>query len=313
MAKRSITIMGVFVADVAFRTGRMPRPGETVIGTSVVIGPGGKGSNQAVAAARLGGKVSFITKIGRDAFGDMARALYREEGIDTACVFESRSAATGAADIMVDETSGENAIIIVPGAAGTLTTEDIDHARDRIADSAVFVTQLELPMVLVEHGLALARQLEVTTILNPAPALPITDRALTMADYLVPNAMEAAALSGIPVSSIDDARRAATALQRRGARNVLVTLGADGVLVKTPTHEQHVAALAASHVVDTTGAGDAFVGALAVALAEGQETSAAVRFAAAAGSLKVGKPGAAVAMPRREEVEDAVAGQYAAS
>jgi ribokinase len=313
MTKRNITIMGVFVADVAFRTGRMPRPGETVIGNSVVIGPGGKGSNQAVAAARLDGKVSFIAKVGRDAFGDMARRLYREEGIDAACVFESQSAATGAADIMVDETSGENAIIIVPGAAGTLTTEDIDRARDRIASSAVFVTQLELPVDVVEHGLTLARQLRVTTILNPAPALPITDRMLAMADYLTPNAMEASALSGIDISSIDDARRAAAALQHRGTPNVLVTLGADGILVKTPSREQHVAALPAPRVVDTTGAGDAFVGALAVALAEGQDLIDAIRFAAAAGSLKVGKPGAAVAMPRRKEVDDAVAKHAAAS
>lgn len=313
MAKRNITIMGVFVADVAFRTGRMPKLGETVIGNSVVIGPGGKGSNQAVAAARLGGKVSFITKVGRDAFGDMARRLYRDEGIDAGCVFESRSTGTGAADIMVDETSGENAIIIVPGAAGRLTTQEIDQARERLESSAMFVTQLELPVPLVEHGLALARRLNVTTVLNPAPALPITDGMLSLADYVTPNAVEASVLSGIDIRSIDDARRAAAVLMRRGTPNVLITLGTDGILVKTPTQEVHVAALRAPRVVDTTGAGDAFVGALAVALAEGQETIDAVRFGAAAASLKVGKPGTAIAMPRREEVESKIGEQRAES
>ncbi len=309
MARRGITIMGIFVADVAFRTARMPKWGETVIGNSVVIGPGGKGSNQAVAAARAGGEVTFVTKIGRDAFGDMAQQLYRAEGIDTSYVFASRSETTGAANIVVDEKTGENAIIVVPGACSALTMEEISSARERIGNSAVFVTQLELPVPLVEYGLALARQLNVTTVLNPAPALPITDAMLALADYVTPNAVEASILSGIGVTSVDDARRAAAALMRRGPRNVLVTLGTQGLLVKTPTQEVHVAAVPAPCVVDTTGAGDAFVGALAVALAEGRETIDAVRFGAAAASLKVTKPGAAVAMPTRKEVEDTI-GEY---
>jgi ribokinase len=306
MAKNGITIMGVFVADVAFRTGRMPRMGETVIGNSVVIGPGGKGSNQAVAAARVGGRVSFVTKIGRDAFGEMAQQLYRSEGIDAGCVFKSQTEATGAANIMIDETTGDNAIIIVPGACNTLTMPEIDRARERIANSAVFLTQLELPVPLVKYGLTLARQLDVTTILNPAPALPIADGLLQLADYIIPNAMEASSLSGVAITSVDDARRAAAVLMRRGARSVLVTLGTDGILVKTTMQEIHVPAIPAAQVVDTTGAGDAFVGAFAAVLADGGEIVDAVRFGAAAASLKVTKPGTAVAMPTRKQVAGAL-------
>jgi ribokinase len=305
-----VSILGVFVADVTFRSSRMPRPGETVIGNSVAIGPGGKGSNQAVAAARVGGAASFITKIGRDAFGDIARQLYREEGIDAGGVFESDSDATGVAGIMVDETTGENAIIIVPGASATLTTGDIDRAGDKITGADVFVTQLELPVTLAEHALALARRAQVVTVLNPAPAVTVTDATLALADYLTPNAVEASILSGIEIRSIEDARRAAAVLVRRGPANVLITLATDGILVKTPTQEVHVPAVPAARVVDTTGAGDAFVGAFAVALAEGCDIVEAVRFGAATASLKVTKPGTAWAMPRRAEVECAMAGYY---
>ncbi len=303
MARRCITILGIFVADVAFRTPRLPGWGETLIGSGVGIGPGGKGSNQAVAAARLGGAVSFIAKIGRDAFGEMARGLYRDEGVDAGFVFESETEATGAAGIIIDAARGENAIIVVPAAGGTLSPAEIDHAGARIARSAVFMTQLELPLPAVEHGLTLARAHGVTTLLNPAPAVPISDGILALADYLTPNEAEATALTGIAIRSAADAERAAEALMRRGARNVLVTLGADGVLVKTSAIATQVPAVAVARVVDTTGAGDAFSGALAVALAEGRDVLDAARFGCAAAGLSVTRAGAALAMPRRDEVD----------
>ncbi|MGB6430742.1 MAG: PfkB family carbohydrate kinase, partial [Candidatus Acidiferrales bacterium] len=169
-ASRHITIMGSFVADLAFRTPRIPAWGETILGASFVLGPGGKGSNQAVAAARAGGSVTFLCKLGRDTFGDLARRTYTEEGIDTKFVFDSAEQGTGAAAIIIDEKRGENAIIVVPGSGYHLTIAEVDQARARIAESAIFMTQLEVPVAVAEHGLKLARSLGVTTILNPAPA-----------------------------------------------------------------------------------------------------------------------------------------------
>jgi len=168
MEKKWVTVLGSFVADLAFRTNRIPVWGETLMGNEFKLGPGGKGSNQAVAAARAGGRVSFISKLGPDPFGDMARALYKSEGIDTQFLFTTQSA-TGAAAIIIDAHKGENAIIVVPGACFEVTAEEVDQARALIAGSAIFVAQLELPLPVVEHGLTLAHSLGVPTILNPRP------------------------------------------------------------------------------------------------------------------------------------------------
>ncbi len=170
MSDRWVTVMGSFVADLAFRAPHLPAWGQTILGSAFRLGPGGKGSNQAVAAARLGGKVSFISKLGRDPFGDLARATYREEHIDTEFCFETAEHATGGAAIIVHASKGENAIVVVPGACFQLTTEEVDRAASLIERSSIFVTQLELPVAVVEHGLKLARSFGVPTILNPAPA-----------------------------------------------------------------------------------------------------------------------------------------------
>jgi ribokinase len=295
--------MGSFVADLAFRTPRLPGWGETVMGTAFRLGPGGKGSNQAVAAARLNGEVVFISKLGRDVFGEMARRTYAEEGIESGFVFETTEQETGAAAIVVDQTKGENAIVVVPGACFHLTPDEVERAIPVIKQAAVFLTQLELPVLVVEGGLKLARKLEVTTILNPAPALALPDSVYPLCDYLTPNETEAAGLTGRTVVTVADAEPAADALLARGVRNVVITLGAQGALVKNSHMMEHIPAFDAGPVIETTGAGDAFNGGLAVGLAEGMNIVDAVRFGCAVASISVTRLGTAPSMPRRSEVE----------
>jgi len=303
MPRKWVTVMGSFVADLAFRTKRLPRWGETMLGSEFRLGPGGKGSNQAVAAARLGGKVTFISKLGRDAMGDLARHTYAEERIDTQFLFATDAHATGGATIIVDEATGENAIVVVPGACFQLTCAEVEQARPMIAESSVFITQLELPVPAVEHGLKLAKSLGVTTILNPAPALPFPESIYPLCDYLTPNESEAAGLIGQTVSSIADAERAADMLLAKGVGNVVITLGAQGALAKNSRTVKHVPAIDAGPVVETTGAGDAFNGGFAIALSDGLDLVAAVRFGCAVAGISVTRHGTAPSMPRRSEVD----------
>ena len=304
MSKKWVVIVGSFVADLAFRTKQLPAWGETILGSEFRLGPGGKGSNQAVAAARLGGRVTFISKLGRDTFGALARQTYAEEGIDTQFLYETTEHATGGASIIVDEVTGENAIVVVPGACFHLTSDDIDHARALITESAIFMTQLELPVPVVEHGLRLAHGLGVPTILNPAPAQPLPASIYSLCDYLTPNETEAATLTGFPITSGESAEKAAGALLSRGVRNVVVTLGAQGALVKNASVTKLVPAFDAGKVVETTGAGDAFNGGFAIALSEGRDIVAAARFGCAVAGISVTRPGTAPSMPKRSEVDD---------
>ncbi|HEY6138791.1 MAG TPA: ribokinase [Thermoanaerobaculia bacterium] len=298
MPNARVTVMGSFVADLSFRTPRLPAWGETVLGTEFRLGPGGKGSNQAVAAARLGARVSFICKLGRDAFGDLARRTYANDGVDTRFVFDCDDHGTGGAAIILDQVSGENAIVVVPGSCFTLKEEDVDNARDAIDGAAIFMTQLELPLATVEHGLRLARSLGVRTILNPAPAFALDDAVFPLCDFMTPNEVEAAMLTGE-----SDPARAAGALLDRGAGAAVITLGAQGALVKTATIHELVPAVDAGPVVETTGAGDAFNAGFAVALAEGRDVVEATRFGCAVAGISVTRPGTAQSMPRRDEVE----------
>jgi ribokinase len=300
---RHITIMGSFVADLAFRTPRIPAWGETILGASFVLGPGGKGSNQAVAAARAGGSITFLCKLGRDTFGDLARRTYAEEGIDTQFVFDSAEQGTGAAAIIIDEARGENAIIVVPGSGYHLTAVEVDRARERIAQSAIFMTQLEVPVAVAEHGLKLARSLGVTTIFNPAPAVPLPESIFALCDYLTPNESEAAALTGLPVGNLAEAERAADALLARGARNVVITLGAQGAFVKNSNLALHVPAVEFGAVVETTGAGDAFSAGFAVAVSEDAGIATAARFGCAVAGISVTRRGTAPSMPTRAEID----------
>jgi ribokinase len=298
-----ITILGTFVADLAFRAGELPAWGQTILGTDFRLGPGGKGSNQAVAAARLGARVSFITRLGRDAFGELARNTYRQEGIDAEFCFEELDCATGASSIVVHAVKGENAIVVVPGSGLRLTVEDVDCAAGRIEEAAVFMTQLEIPIHVAEHGLELARGSGVTTIFNPAPAAPLPERLFALCDYLTPNESEAAALLGRHVRGIEEAEEAADAFLAMGVGNVVITLGERGAFVKNGRLTCHVPAFDAGPVLETTGAGDAFNGGLAVGLSEGLDVVEATRLGCAAAGISVTRYGTAPAMPTRSEVD----------
>jgi ribokinase len=291
------------MTDLVTRADRMPVWGETLRGNSFAMGPGGKGSNQAVAAARLGGRVNLISRLGQDQFGRIAQQLYADEGLDTRFVTEDPEHPTATASITVDDASGENAIVTVPGACDAVTVADVDRAEAAIAEAAVFVSQLELPETVCRYALGVARRAGAAVLLNPAPALALPDASLAEVDYLTPNESEAAALVGHPVENETHARDAARALRDRGVTNVLITLGADGVYVSSPDYEGHIAAVDAGPVIETTGAGDAFNGALAAAIGEGRPLAEAVRFANAAAGLSVTQPGAAHAMPTRDAVE----------
>ncbi|GGD80134.1 ribokinase [Caballeronia grimmiae] len=297
----SVVILGIYVTDLAFRAQRMPLLGETVTGSAFAMGPGGKGSNQAVAAARAGADVIFCTRIGNDAFGKIAQATWAAEGITSrATVIDE--AATGAAHIYVDENTGGNAIIVASGAAGTLGPQDVDAIEADIARAAVFVTQLEQPIPAARRGLELARKHGVTTVFNPAPALPLSDDIYPLCDYITPNETEAAALTGIAVSSVDDARRAAAILLSKGARAAIITLGEAGALLHTASQSVLVPAFDCGRVVETAGAGDGFTGGFAAALARGDSPIDAVRFGCALASISVTRAGTAPSMPRLEEI-----------
>ena len=303
MTEHRIAVVGSFIADLAFRTAQLPAWGQTIMGSAFKLGPGGKGSNQAVAAARLGARVGFICKLGKDPFGDLARQTYRHEGIDTEYCFETADHGTGTASIVVHDTHGENAIVVVPGSGYTLTTAEVDRAAPMIRRAQLFLTQLEVPAAVAEHALRIARAAGVTTILNPAPAAPLPDRIYPLCDYFTPNETEAAALIGEPVEGLAGAERAADVFLRRGARNVIVTLGAAGAFARNAGLARHVPALDAGPAVETTGAGDAFNGGLAVGLAEGLDLVAATRLGCATAGISVTRPGTAPSMPTRAEVD----------
>lgn len=299
---KPVVILGVFVADTAYRAARAPRMGETILGSGFKLGPGGKGSNQAVAAGRLGADVTFITRLGRDPFADMARATWAEAGVRPA-VIETPESYTGAAYIFVEETTGNNAIIVCPGAASLISPADIDANAGLIRGAGVFVTQLEQPVEAAARALEIARQAGVATILNPAPAATLPGHIYGLCDYLTPNETEAEALTGQPVASLGDARRAGDRLLGMGVAAAVITLGENGVLLHEKDRSVHVPAFSAGPVVETTGAGDAFNGAMAAALARGASAPEAVRFGCAAAGISVTRPGTAPSMPSLAEVE----------
>jgi len=299
---KPIVILGVFVADTAYRASRQPRMGETILGDDFKLGPGGKGSNQSVAVGMLEAPVHFITRLGNDPFADMAEATWKKGGV-TPSVTRTPQSYTGAAYIFIEQSTGNNAIIVAPGAARLLTPADLDARKDLIASASIFMTQLEQPMDAAVRGLELARQHKVTTILNPAPGAPLADSMIALCDYLTPNESEAEALTGVQVAGVDDAKRAADILLKRGAGGVIVTLGDKGALLHAAKTSVHMPVVSAGKVVDTTGAGDAFNGGFAVALARGLEPQEAVRFGCCVAGISVTRHGTAPAMPSLEEAE----------
>lgn len=294
-----IAILGVFVADTSFRADRMPRMGETILGSSFALGPGGKGSNQAVSAGKLGADVSIITRLGRDDFAQMALQTWKSANVKSDVVLDP-DAHTGAAFIFIDDQTGDNAIIISPGTAAQISLKEIEINADLITGSDVFMTQLEQPIDVAQAGLKLAKEHGKITILNPAPAARLKPDIFTLCDYITPNETEAEALTGIIVKTKEDAKRAAEAFVDLGVVTPIITMGERGAYL-------HgfgiVPAFNAGRVAETTGAGDAFNGGLATALSEGKSPVDAVRFGCATASLSVTRAGTATAMPLREEVE----------
>lgn len=300
-----VVILGVFVADTAYRAPRQPKMGETILGESFALGPGGKGSNQAVAAAMAAGEgdvsAHFITKLGQDPFADMALATWEKAGVKPA-ISQHADSYTGAAYIFVESGTGNNAIIVSPGVARTISPADIDARADLIGSAKVFVTQLEQPMDAAVRALEIARNGGARTVLNPAPADTLPEGMLGLCDFVTPNESEAEALVGRPVVSVDDARVASQLLRDQGAGAAIITLGEQGALYDDGTTSEHVSAFNAGPVAETTGAGDAFNGGFAVAIAEGQDPVSAVRFGCATASISVTRAGTAPSMPTRAEI-----------
>jgi ribokinase len=295
-------VVGSLNMDLVARAPRLPHPGETLAGSSFAQVAGGKGGNQAVAAARLGAHVAMLGCVGTDANGAQLRAGLAAEGIDCAALETSPSAPTGVALIVVDDGS-QNAIVIVAGSNGEVSAETIARHETVLAAADVVVCQLETPPDAVYATLATAARLGKTVILNPAPATgPLPAEWFGLIDYLIPNELEAATLTGLPVESPADAAVAAAALRRAGARNVLVTLGARGVHAALEGADAVLYDAPKVAAVDTTAAGDTFIGGLAAQLAQGEPLDAAIRFAQRAAALSVTRAGAQTSIPRRAEL-----------
>jgi ribokinase len=296
----SVVVVGSSNTDMVVRLPRIPRPGETLLGGEFFTAPGGKGGNQAVSAARCGGRVTFIARVGRDALGDQAVAGYRRDGIDTRYVSRDTRAPSGVALIFVAG-EGENCIAVAGGANARLGAAEIQKAAATIRSAAVLVVQLETPLPTVRAAVRLAASAGVPVILNPAPARELPDSLLHMVTYLTPNETEAELLTGIRVRDDRSAAAACANLHARGVITVIITLGSRGAFVSAATGGTRVPGFKVK-ALDTTGAGDVFNGALAVAIAEGQALSDAARFANAAAALSVMTVGAQTSAPARAAI-----------
>ncbi len=296
-----IVVVGSLNMDLVIRTPHLPVPGETIIGREFTTAPGGKGANQAVAAARLGGDVVMVGRVGDDDFGRALRANLNASGVDTAYVLTDPQAPTGVALITI-ESGGQNTIVVVPGANGNVFRADVDRAKGAITSSQVLVAQLEVPLDTVTYALEFGRDSHIITLLNPAPAQPLSDRVLGLCDIIVPNETEATTLTSIAVKDWESAEAAARELGRHGVPIVIITLGARGVLAWDSGAVTRLPAIPVTPV-DATAAGDAFVGALAIAQARGLDLTTSLRGANAAGALATMKLGAQPSLPTEAELE----------
>jgi ribokinase len=296
-----ICVVGSANIDLTFRTSRLPRPGETLTGQAFQIGFGGKGANQAVMAARLGARVPMIARIGNDVFGEQTLHNFQQHGIDTTHVLRDAEQPTGTAAILVED-SGQNCILIVSGANAALTPEDVRAAESLLRESSLVLCQLEVAMETTREAFLLARAAGARTILNPAPAALLSDELLRLTDLCIPNETEVELLTGQRVTTPEEAKAAAEVLRQRGARAVLVTMGERGVVVVDEGWE-HIPAPPV-HAVDSSGAGDAFIGSLAVFLLEGLSLRQAARQANRVAALSVTRPGTQSSFPTRSEIGD---------
>jgi ribokinase len=297
----NVLVVGSSNTDMIIRLDRIPRPGETILGGEFATAAGGKGANQAVGAARAGGRVTFIARVGRDMFGERAIAGFVEDGIDVDHVVRDSAAPSGVALIFVAR-DGENSIAVASGANGRLAPADVERAAASFSGADVLVMQLETPLATVRKAAEIAAASGVRVILNPAPARPLPASLLGRVHILTPNESEAELLTGVKVRDDASAAKAAARLRARGVETVVITLGAAGAFVAGPRGARRVRGFKVK-AVDTTAAGDIFNGALAVALAEGRALEEAVRFANAAAALSVTRRGAQPSAPRRRDIE----------
>ena len=301
MSASCITVVGSYATGLTMKVERLPSTGETLLGTGYRVDYGGKGSNQAVGCARLGAKVNFVAKVGKDAFGEMALGLYRDEGIDAAYVTQTADAPTGVGFILVEAVSGHNCITIDPGANERLTGAEVSRCEGAFRSPAVVLTQLEIPVEAATAALARGREKGAVTILNPAPVRTLPPSILRMIDVLTPNETEARVLAGRSPNAVIEPALLARELIQQGVKQVVMTLGEKGAQIVTASSSTHVPAISVT-AADTTGAGDAFNAGLATALACDATLEAAVQFAVIAGGLAVTKEGVIPSLPRRTEV-----------
>ena len=299
MEKNRILVIGSSNTDMTIRSATLPKPGETVLGGDFRMGPGGKGANQAVAARLLGGEVTFVCKLGRDMFGEGASKHYESCGLDTSKILWSDKP-SGVALITVDS-KAENSIVVASGANADMTVTDIDSVADIIKSSGILLLQLEIPMDAVVHAAEIAYNAGVQVVLNPAPAAVLPAELLKCVTILIPNETEASAISGIDINNFETAAAAAERLKGMGVREVIITMGSRGSVV-CDGDCTFVPAVKVN-AVDTTAAGDTFCGGVCVALSEGKDLLEAVKFATAASSIAVQRPGAQDSIPNRCEVD----------
>lgn len=304
LKKSKIVIVGSYNTDLMSKTPWLPKHGETVLGGPFKLGPGGKGSNQAVAAARLGAEVCFVGCVGADYFGEIARNNFIKEKINIDYLKISKNQHTGMALIMVDDKTAENMIVVAPGANMEIDILFVENAKDIILNADVVLLQLEIPVEIVEHVIKLVyKSNNIISILNPAPGKKLEKKVWEKVSLITPNRSELELITNRSINTVEEAEKAAKEIISSGVKNVIVTLGKEGALVVNSKETTHVPTFEEVEIVDTTGAGDAFNGGLAIALSEGKSLVDATYFANATASLNVTKVGTAPAMPYREEVE----------
>jgi ribokinase len=297
-----IVVIGSINMDLVIRCETIARPGETISGRSLEEIPGGKGANQAVAAARLGAAVTLVGRVGDDAFGQLLRDGLEREGIDLRFVWTTAGTSSGVAVIQVDD-GGQNSIVVIPGANAALTPEDVWAAESAIAEADAVLLQFEIPQETVAAAVLLARRHSVRVIVDPAPAREDVDATVLSADWLLPNETEAERLTGLPVQTADEACAAAVSLRQRGCLRSVITRGEHGVIMADADGELWCVEPYRVVTVDTTAAGDAFAAGLAIGLSQGKSDADAVRYACAAGATAAARPGAQPAMPSMRDVE----------
>lgn len=307
--KQHILVFGSYVREYITRQSGLPIPGQTLTGNAFLLGHGGKGSNQAIAALKAGADVTFVTKIGDDEAGRSALEFYRQQGMSTDAFLIDPAQTSGAALVLVDEVSAQNQIVVVPGASYAFTDADVESRRSLLEQADIVLFQHEINEDAQNKAIAIAHAAGALVVVNPAPARPIPDRVLAMVDIITPNESEAKALTGIQVVDEASAARAAQVFLDKGVKLVVITMGSMGAFASDGQRQELLPSLRVE-AVDTTGAGDAFNGGLVTALSQGHDLFTAIRYGNVVGALSVTKIGSAVAMPTREEIDQFYSANY---